>query len=43
MDNGDVTRIKLIKKDKPSYSPWFEAKTPGKVNTLIVSMACQNL
>tara|TARA_A100001015_G_C14991478_1_gene714144 strand:+ start:78 stop:512 length:435 start_codon:yes stop_codon:yes gene_type:complete len=41
MDNGDVTRVKLIKKDEQLNLPWIEAKTPGKVNTLIVSMACQ--
>ena len=37
----DVTKVKLIKKDKRSVLPWFEAKTPGKVNTLIVSTACR--
>tara|TARA_Y100000992_G_C21156797_1_gene439010 strand:+ start:164 stop:751 length:588 start_codon:yes stop_codon:yes gene_type:complete len=41
MDNGDVTRVKLIKKDEELNLPWIEAKTPGKVNTKIVSMACE--
>ena len=37
--DGDFTKVNLLLKDEKE-SPWFEAKTPGKVNTLILTKAC---
>jgi len=37
--DGDFTKVNLLLKDEKE-SPWFEAKTPGKVNTLILTQAC---
>ena len=39
-DDGDVTKAKLLKTDKGPDDMWFDAKTPGKVNTAIVERAC---
>ena len=38
--DGDFTKVNLLRKDKPNESPWFDAKKPGQVNTLILNTAC---
>lgn len=39
-DDGNVTKVNLLKTDKSPEDMWFEASTPGKVNTVIVNKAC---